>query len=217
MKLPLLLFAVATLLLHSGCVTGRRELTLVVPTTTTSVPAATKGKIYIAAVTDDRVFQNNPSEPSTPSIDGDVTMLSAAGKDRMIGRQRGGFGKALGDISLSGNDTVTNRVRQLAEEGFRRAGYEIVTAPVGAIPATISVDKFWAWMDPGFWSLTFETQITTRITLKTTTTTTSFTVVAAGKNHGQFAKDANWVQAFDPAIEDFFANFKHEIDKIDLH
>jgi len=30
-----------------------------------------------------------------------------------------------------------------------------------------------------------------------------------GLNHGQFAKDANWQQAYEPAFEDFIANLEH--------
>jgi hypothetical protein len=215
MKLPLVLFATATLLLHSGCVTGRRNLTLDVPQATVTAP--THGKVYIAAITDDRMFQNKPSDPSIPSIDGDVTMLSPEGKNRMIGRQRGGFGNAAGDIALADNDTVTHRVRLLAEEGFRRGGYEIAATPEGATPVTISVDKFWAWMTPGFWALTFEARIAAKVTVKTATTTTSFTVLGYGSNHGQVAKDGNWQEAYEPAFQDFLANFKAEIAKVDLH
>lgn len=215
MKLPLVLFAAATLLLQSGCVTGRRELTLNVPTS--SPVAVSKGKIYLSAVTDDRGFQNKPSDPSTPSIDGDVNAVSAAQKDRMIGRQRNTYGHAMGDIALSNNDTVTQRVRLLVTEGFHRAGYEVVTDPAGATPVTVSVEKFWAWMTPGFWTLSFEARIATQVTVKSPAATQKFTVLAYGINHGQIAKDGNWQEVFVPTFEDYLTNFKHEVEKLDLH
>jgi hypothetical protein len=214
MKLPLVLLATAALLLQTGCVTGRRTLTLDVPAG--SVPAATKGKVYIASVTDDRDFQNSPSDPSTPSIDGDVTRVSVAQKDQMIGRQRGGFGKAMGDISLSGNDTVTRRMRVLVEEGFRRGGYEVTSEPDGAIPVTVSVEKFWAWMTPGLFALTFEAQILAKVTMKAPATSYTFALLGYGKNHGQIAKDGNWTEAYQPALEDFLAGFKHETAKPEM-
>ena len=34
--------------------------------------AAGRGVVYIASVTDDRKFENKRSDPSVPSIDGDV-------------------------------------------------------------------------------------------------------------------------------------------------
>lgn len=62
MKLPIIVFAAATILLQSGCVTGRRTLTLDVPSG--NIPAATKGKVYIASVTDNREFKTSP--PTRP-------------------------------------------------------------------------------------------------------------------------------------------------------
>jgi uncharacterized lipoprotein YajG len=215
MKRPLVIVTALLTLLLTGCVTGRRELTLTVPAGT--VPANAKGRVYLVAVTDDREFQNKPSDPSTPSIDGDVTAISPAQRDHMIGRQRNGFGHAMGDISLSNNDTVTQRVRQLVTEGFRRSGYEVVSDPAGAIPVTVSVDKFWAWFTPGFFALTFEVKIAAKITLKTPASSTSFTALGYGKNHGQVVKDGNWVEAFEPAFDDFLDAFKHEMEKVDLH
>ncbi len=216
MKLPLIVFAAATLLLQSGCVTGRRTLTLNVPTG--SIPAPTKGKACIVTVTDERVFQNKPSDPSTPSIDGDVTMLSPEGKDRMIGRQRGGFGKAMGDIALADNDTVTQRVRALVTEGLKRGGYEVVADANSTVATvTVNIDKFWAWMTPGMWALTFESTISTRVTIKTAAGSHSFVVLGNGLNHGQVAKDDNWVEAYDPSFADYLANFQKELNKLEVH
>ena len=84
MKLRYLAIGVALLALQAGCVTGRRALTLTIPTQGASPPIS--GRVFLASVTDDRDFQNKPSEPSTPSIDGDVTKMSAQDKDLMIGR-----------------------------------------------------------------------------------------------------------------------------------
>jgi uncharacterized lipoprotein YajG len=215
MKLPLVLFAAATLLLQSGCVTGRRTLALTIPSG--EAPAATKGKVYIAAITDDRVFQNKPSDPSIPSIDGDVTTLSAHQKDVMIGRQRNTWGHAMGDIGLSDNDSVTKRVQQLIEEGLKRSGYEVTSSPDAPNSVTVSIGQFWAWSTPGFWAQTFEAKINTKVTLKTAAGSSSFVVLGLGTNHGQVAKDGNWQEAYLPAFEDYLTNFKREMGKIDLH
>jgi hypothetical protein len=86
MRLPLLALIGIAVVFQSGCVTGRRSLSL--PVSTHDAPSATRGQVYIATVTDNRHFENKPSDPSIPSIDGDVTKLSAAEKDRMIGCQR---------------------------------------------------------------------------------------------------------------------------------
>src|SRR4051812_3920852 len=74
MKKYILLFALGTALLHSGCVVGRRTVALPVPALGDG--GGSKGALRIASVVDNRAFQNKPAEPSTPSIDGDVTAIS---------------------------------------------------------------------------------------------------------------------------------------------
>jgi hypothetical protein len=37
-----------------------------------------------------------------------------------------------------------------------------------------------------------------------------------GKNHGQVGKNANWQEAYDPAFEDFIANFGTEWNALAL-
>jgi len=211
MKRYALLFSFAATIFLTGCVTGRRTFAVTVPTGPAA--AATKGRIYISEVTDNRVFQNKPSDPSIPSIDGDVTTLTAVQKDRMIGRQRSGFGKAMGDIALADNDTVTKRVRVLVEEGLRRKGYEISNDPAEATSLAISVDNFWAWMTPGFFALTFEVKISTSLSMSSPHSKTMMTVKSHGLNHGQFAKDGNWKEAFEPAFDDYLTNLGLELDK----
>jgi len=144
---PVLLL-LASLFTSAGCVTGHRTFSVPVP----AAPAttATKGAVYISSVTDNRVFHNKPSDPAVPSVKGDVNDLTPAQKDHMIGRQRNGWGKALGDIALADNDTVTNRVHLLVAEGLRRKGYEVSTDPAAPTSIAISVDEFWAWMAPAF-------------------------------------------------------------------
>jgi hypothetical protein len=85
----------------------------------------------------------------------------------------------------------------------------------GAVPVTVSVEKFWAWATPGMWVLTFEAHIMAKVTLTTPAGSTTFTVLGLGKNHGQSGRSGNWMEAIEPAFEDFLANFKRELDKID--
>lgn len=213
MKTPLIAIGLVTLLLQSGCVLGQRTLTLSVPSST--APAPTKGKVYIASVADNRAFQNHPSDPATPSVDGDYTKLTAEGRDRMIGRQRGGFGNAAGDIALANGGTVTSEVRALATEALKRSGYEVTSDASAPGTMTVTIDKFWAWMTPGMWALTFEANLSTQVTFKDSSGSHTFVVTGYGLNHGQVAKDGNWVEAYDPAFADYLANFKKELDKLE--
>ena len=210
MRLPFLALIGIAVVFQAGCVTGRRSLSL--PVSTRDAPSATRGQVYIAAVTDNRHFENKPSDPSIPSIDGDVTKLSAAEKDRMIGRQRNTWGKAMGDIGLKDNDSVTKRVRLLVEEGLRRKGYGVTDDPKTPVAAAVSVDEFWGWGTPGFWVLTFEAKIRCTISVSNASGVQNEIVKGYGINHGQVAKDGNWQEAFDPAFEDFMTNFGTQWD-----
>lgn len=198
------------LVLQTGCVTGRRTFEVPVPVSNAK-PDAVRGEVYLAAVTDDRVFENKPSDPSTPSIDGDVQSLSAAEKDHMIGRQRNGFGRAMGDIALANGETVTHRVRLLVEEGLRRRGYVISQDPNAPTSASVSIDQFWAWMAPGMFALTFEAKVGTQVVLKDRTGVTKVYAYGHGLNHGQVVKDGNWQEAFAPAFDQYLASLVHEL------
>ncbi len=89
--------SILLLILLTGCVLGRRTVDLPIQ----SIPTGTveKGEIFIGEIKDGRTFQNKPPDPSLPSIDGDVNALTEKQKGMMIGRQRGGFGNAAGDVA----------------------------------------------------------------------------------------------------------------------
>jgi hypothetical protein len=196
----------------SGCVTGRRSFGVDVPPAESYTKNPTKGSIVIGQVLDDRRFENKPDEPSTPSINGDVNMLTPEARSTFIGRQRGSFGHAWGDITLPEGQTVQAKVAELLREGLKRRGFEVVTSGVttGDV-ATAEVEKFWTWMSPGFWALSFEAQIKCKVTITQGGKTTLIVVKGYGLNHGQFAKDVNWQQAYDDAFSDFLANLDEQL------
>lgn len=198
----------------SGCVTGRRTFDL--PVNSADAPAGNRGIVYIASVTDDRHFEIDPSDPSVPSVDGDAAKMSATQRDRMIGRQRNTFGKAMGDVSLPAGDSATHKVRSLIEEGLIQSGYRISDDPKTPQSVAVSIRNFWGWMTPGFFALTFEAKINCAITASGPREVHTIIVKGYGINHGQFAKDANWVQAFDPAFKDFVSNFAAQLQDLRL-
>jgi Short C-terminal domain/Uncharacterized lipoprotein len=214
MKFSVIALVGVAIILQTGCVVGRRTFPLAI--TSHDIPAPSHGTVYITAVTDDRDFQNKPADPSTPSIDGDVTKLSAKEKDQMIGRQRNGFGKAMGDIALPADDSVTKRTRLLVEQSLQRKGYQISTDPSASEAVTVSVKEFWAWMTPGFIALTFEAKLSCTIAVTDASGLHTAIVKGYGINHGQVVKDGNWQEAYDPAFEDFIANFGVQWDNLAL-
>lgn len=215
MKLPLLfLAATATLLLQTGCVVGRRTVALPIPSLGSAT--ATKGDFYIGEVTDNRRFENKPPAPSTPSIDGDVNSMSALQKSTMIGRQRNTYGKAMGDIALPADDSVSKRARLLLEEGLKLRGYQISADPQAARSATVSIDEFWAWFSPGMWAVSFEAKVHCTIKFKKADGSGEIVVRGYGMNKGQMASDANWQLAYSRAFQDFLEKLGPELDKAGL-
>lgn len=194
-----------TLLACSGCVVGRRTIDLEVPTAPKIVDGS-KGTVSIISITDQRKFENKPPQPSTPSIDGDVTTLSKAERGRMIGRQRNGFGKAMGDIALADNQTVENQMRLLVAEAFKRRGYTVNDARQSGNQAEVVIDKFWAWFTPGFMSVDFDADVSANMKISLNGRSGQFTVSGHGKNGGQVASDANWKLAYSRAFDDFIKN-----------
>jgi hypothetical protein len=81
-----------------------------------SLGSATKGSVVITKVSDDRHFDNKPASPSVPSIDGDVNSLTAEQRKAFIGRQRNGFGKAMGDIVMASGQTVETKTFDLINQ-----------------------------------------------------------------------------------------------------
>lgn len=189
-----------------SCVLGRRELSVSVPAG--SRPAA-KGQIGLGAIVDQRRFESKPSDPSTPSIKGDMNKVSAAERSRIIGRQRNGFGKAMGDIGLSGGATVPDKVRELVTEALARRGYQ--TSGPSANAVSVDVQKFWSWMTPGMWALTLEAQIECVLTVRRGGNTHRLVVRGHGENFCQAAVDRNWNQAYERAVEDFLTKLVSEL------
>lgn len=191
------------LLACGGCVTGQRKIDLDVPTAQKIVDGSW-GTVSIAPVVDKRHFENHPDEPSTPSIDGDVSRLSSAMKNKMIGRQRNMWGKAMGDISLA-SQTVNSQARALVAEALKRRGYT-VTDTASNNHVDVTLDKFWAWFTPGFWAVDFEADVQADMDVSLNGRHSKFTVAGHGKNTGQVASDANWQLAFSRAYENFLDN-----------
>ncbi len=206
------IISILLLVLLTGCVLGRRTVDLPVQ----SIPPGTEGKgeIFIGKIEDGRTFQNKPSDPSLPSIDGDVNTLTEKQKGMMIGRQRGGFGNAAGDVALPANDSVIARTRQLLENGFKSRGYSITSDASAPKSVKATINKFWAWFTPGFWTITFEAHVNYTLRLTKPDGPKTIILQGYGRNQGQVASDANWQLAYHRAFEDFLSKLDSQLDQI---
>lgn len=200
-RVGMLALTLATAVL-TGCATSRSEVTLAMPTAGAKSPPNGK-TIVIGEVRDERTFEQAPSEPSTPSLGSAGS--SDAERGRAVARKRNSFGQAMGDVLLQDGATVVGVVRQNVAAAFEQAGYRVVPAGSTASPAPVTVDvsikKFWAWMRPGFWALSFNSNIETILAPVGSGTPTTVSVsVSEGR---QLGTDAAWIDIVQKALADY--------------
>jgi hypothetical protein len=196
-----LLFALPLMLLSTGCVTGRRSITLPVPVA--GALNTNKGNVTMGEVRDARVFEQKPADPSTPSVKGNLASMSAAEKSRMIGRQRNSYGKAMGDVSLPVDDSVIKRTQALLTTALAKRGYKVgggAGQGDGQPSIDVTIDRFWAWFSPGMF--------TVRVTQNGQAS--EFIAAGYGLNKGQVASDANWQLAYERAFADLLLKLDTE-------
>ncbi|RYF99058.1 MAG: hypothetical protein EOO07_37275 [Chitinophagaceae bacterium] len=144
------LFISLLCVMSSGCAT--KVLKVTVPNSTQSEPI--KGYVKIIKVTDLRGFQRAPSDPSIPSIEGDMIDKKAL-TEKSIGRMRHGlYHAALWNYTLEGKENIYGVCKNIVTSSLITSGYKVVSADQEkyntAIPVEIEIVKFWAWMQPKF-------------------------------------------------------------------
>lgn len=137
--------------------------------------------------------------------------MSAADKSRMVGRQRNGFGKAMGDIAMPSSQSIQSKTRDLLAEAFARRGYTLEDSSGNRAGA--DVRQFWAWFTPGMWYIQFEAIIQCRVTVSKGGASRSFDITGKGSNGGQVASNTNWNQAYERAFDDFITKLDAELQR----
>jgi hypothetical protein len=202
---PKSLMLMVMLTVLTGCATSRSEVKL--GSSETANFAVTKSKvILIRSVTDERAFEQAPSDSSIPSLGGEGSNLaSAETKARAIGRKRGGFGKALGDVLLENGQTVVSVVRENLTTALKQAGYRTTSnaAEAGSAPMIIDVriQQFWSWLQPGFWAITLNSNITTN--LEISGLASPIIVNVHTEDSRQIVTDSAWIEIVDKALKDY--------------
>ena len=189
----------AVALITTGCAVGRSEVQLDTPSAAAQA-APSKGKVVvIRTVKDERRFEEAPSNPSTPSLDGGANKATADEKARAIGRKRGGYGMALGDVLLQPGRTVENVMKESLAAGFRAAGYDVRDAATpGAIVVDARIRKFWSWVTPGFATMTIEGTVETELT---STGNAPITIKGYAKDAPLVVTDARFTDILKTALE----------------
>lgn len=210
------LIAVAgCLILLGGCATSRSYMRLDVSHSSATVTTPTGKAVAIDTVQDARKFEEKPSDPSVPSLkSGEEYKLDAEQRKRAIARKRNGYGMAMGDILLDGDQTVETLTRGLVADCFARHGFQVIApgsaAPADALHVNTTIDEFWAWFTPGMWTVDMEAKIHTVIR---TATGVQLDVRAYGKNSGGSGKEDNWREAFDRTFKDYAARCDEAVSR----
>jgi uncharacterized lipoprotein YajG len=198
----------------AGCATNRGYLNINVPQ---EAMVQENGKqVFIRTVVDDRVFENKPTTPDIPSLGFRRGQPEdKAIKSRAIARKRNGYGKAMGDILLKENQSVESVIFDATQNSLYGLGYTVTnnkdTAKDDAILMDISIDKFWTWMNIGFWTLRIDTVIKTTLSVILPTGDKNFVIETYVKNPCQAGTSANWQKALRLAIQDYMSQVKDKL------
>jgi hypothetical protein len=209
-----ILFLPVLLLFSIGCATNRGVVSL--KQSVAVVPAQTSGKtVFIKSVTDHREFQENPTTQDVPSLGfGGATAATAEIKKRAIARKRNTWGKAMGDILLENGQTVESVISDSLKRSFGELGYVVLNNEQevrdGTLVIDSSIEKFWAYMTPGFWAISLSCDISTTLqimTPKSNTGDTETITVKSTKNF-QTASEGNWMDVFHLAMDKYVEQIK---------
>jgi hypothetical protein len=187
-----------------GCATSRSEIKVASPQATSPAPAVTKERaVVIRTIKDERTWAAAPTDPGIPSLGFEgAAAASEAVKARAVGRKRNTYGQALGDVLLQEGQTVPGLVRENLAAAFRQAGYRVApdAASAGASPliVDVSIRKFWTWLQPGFWALTFHGEIETDLTVTAGGRPTTIRVKT--QDPQQVGTEAVWIQTVEKAL-----------------
>lgn len=176
-------FAVMAALL-SGCALTRSTLNIGVPTSRN--PDA-GDCITISQVSDHRHFEEKPKIASIPSLKYPADIRDESIRLRAVGRKRNGYGKALGDYLLPPDTSILVLTQNTVVNALRESGFRVYDTGEYCGQFTsimISIDQFWLWMTPGFWSGLAEFEVIARIShLSTPNEPGDFTIRGYAREH----------------------------------
>jgi hypothetical protein len=200
-------------LFSTGCASVRGQVHLQVPATSQSVHANGRS-VFINSVKDMRVFEVKPPEPNIPSLPDD-NLNNQYEKAHIIARKRNGFGKAMGSISLKDGQTVDSVIKKSVEQAFMEKGYTVIEDRSNIKDNTtivnVNIQKFWSWMNPGFWAITLSTEISTDLSMTNKEGSKKENVHVKESEHFQTGVGGNWIEVMQKALRQYIADVKTKI------
>lgn len=210
------LVVLASVAVLAGCATSRSEVSISTPqenniqARTTAAAAPGQKQVYIRSITDQRVFEAAPKDPSIPSLGfGGAANATDDVKARAMGRKRNGYGAALGDVLLPQGQSVTLLVSQQLRSALEDAGYHVVeqaTTQPDALVVDVQVKEFWSWIQMGFWSVKLHNKITTELHIENTAS--PVVVRSAVTQSRQLITDGAWKEIVEQGMADYRKNIQ---------
>ena len=195
----------------SGCATSRSEITL--PIQKISEPLVKNGKtFYIHSVRDKRIFEKKPKQTNIPSLSNRSQTDNI--KIRAVARKRNGYGKALGDILLKEGQTSETLIRDALKQALIEEGYTFISETEknnDTIILDVDINKFWSWVNIGFWALTLNTEILTNIEVNQSGTTKIKIINTKTSNKVQMGTESNWIAIMQAGLKDFMLEVKKQL------
>lgn len=193
----------------AGCATSRSEIKLHSPAIVAPSMTATSAQhvVVIGKITDERVFEQAPNDPSMPSLGfGGADKAADDVKARAVGRKRNTYGMALGDVLLQQGQTVESVVRENLIAAFQQAGYQVKgEGDAGPSPLVVDVHikQFWAWFTPGFWAVTLSDNIATDLVVHGVEVPVVVSTHVEDKHAA--ATEDDWMQIVDKGLDAYRA------------
>ena len=199
-RLAVRLARLSSLALVAGlvaCATGRTVIDLPAPPAA-SVPAAAGQAVRIRSVSDDRVFDDAPRQPSVPSLGEPASRASASTRAHAVARKCNGYGLAQGDVVLSDRADLRDVMRDNVAAALTRAGYRVDANDPAARNVDVHVRQFWLWLQPGVAVGVIHSSIVADVSVGGSA---AVTVSAETSQPGQIFSQEAWTNAVQVAVE----------------
>ena len=197
-----------------GCATSRSVIDIPTPSISNTSQQSVGKDVFINPPKDKRVFEAAPASPSIPSLDSSENSSDSI-KARAIARKRNTFGKALGDILLPEGKTVESLTAASIRQAFQEKGFRVLDDKSKVSESTYIVDtelnKFWSWMNPGFWAITLSAEVSTVLDIKSPLGTTRQAVSVKASDNFQTGMEGNWTEVINKALKLYVDDLKDKL------
>lgn len=117
---------------------------------------------------------------------------------------------------LKEGETVQSLTNQSIQQAFTEKGYTVLSSKDQVTKDTYIVDaniqKFWAWMNPGFWQITLSSEISTDLAIKAPKGATSQQISVKAADGYQVATEANWTEIIQKSIQLYINDLKSKLN-----